>query len=128
MKLNPDCVRDILLTVEDTTDLKNWLGYPKESERCPRLTAYYEDEVKYHFNQCILSQLIVGEVADLNYSFIIKDLTPKGHAFLADIRADTTWNKIKQVGLNLGVYSIEALSKIASQVATNLITGHFTGM
>lgn len=29
MKLNPDCIRDILLTVEDTTDLNNWLNYPK---------------------------------------------------------------------------------------------------
>lgn len=127
MKLNPDCIRDILLTVEDTTDLHNWLAYPNEADRCPLLQNYDIEDVKYHFNQCLLSSLIIGDIADLNYDFIIKDLTPQGHAFVADIRSDTIWNKVKLAGKELGIYSLNSLVQIASSVVTNLITGHFTG-
>lgn len=128
MKLNPDCIRDILLTVENTTDLHNWLNYPKEADLCPLLTVYNEDEVKYHINQCLLSGLLIGDISDLSFSIIIKDLSPQGHSFLADIRADTTWNKVKQTGKSLGIYSLDSLMKIASEIVTNLISGHFTGI
>lgn len=128
MKLNPDCIRDILLTVENTTDLHNWLDYPKEADQCPLLTFYKEEEVKYHINQCLLSGLLIGDISDLSFSFIIRDLSPKGHSFLADIRADTTWNKVKQAGKSLGIYSLDSLMKIASEVVANLISDHFTGI
>lgn len=127
MKLNPDCIRDILLTVEDTTDLNNWLNYPKEKEQCPLLSKYEENEVKYHINQCYMQNLIICDTPDLSYSFIIKDLSPMGHSFIADIRSDTVWKKVKQTGKDLGVYSLDALIKIASSVVTTLITGYFKG-
>lgn len=127
MKLNPDCIRDILLTVEDTTDLNNWLNYPKEKEQCPLLSKYEENEVKYHTNQCFMQNLIICDTPDLSYSFIIKDLSPKGHSLIADIRSDTVWKKVKQTGKDLGVYSLDALVKIASGVVTTLITGYFKG-
>lgn len=128
MKLNPDCVRDILLTVEDITDLNNWLDYPKEKEQCPLLSKYEESEVKYHMNQCYMQHLIICDPPDLSYSFIIKDLSPMGHSFIGDIRSDTVWKKVKQTGKDLGVYSLDALVTIASGVVTNLISGCFKGI
>lgn len=38
MKLNPDCVRDILLTVEENTDFSSQMPYPNDEVEYPRKT------------------------------------------------------------------------------------------
>ncbi|MCM1480823.1 MAG: DUF2513 domain-containing protein, partial [Muribaculaceae bacterium] len=53
MKLNPDCIRDILLTVESTSEYAVTVQY-NVSEEFPKLLQYSEDEFLYHVNQCKL--------------------------------------------------------------------------
>ena len=40
----------------------------------------------------------------------------KGHQFLANIRQDTNWNKVKTVAETVGSKSLDVLSNIASDV------------
>lgn len=49
------------------------------------------------------------------------DLTPDGHEFLANIREDNNWNKIKTISSSIGFASLKVISSIAEGVATAAI-------
>lgn len=125
MKLNPDCIRDILLAVEATsTASKAWVY---DSASPPNgLSNYSKDEIVYHARQCSKSNLIDGfHLYGACDTISISDLTPDGHEFLANIREDTTWSKVKAVSEKIGSRSLDALTQIASNVITDLIKSHF---
>ena len=60
MKLNTDCVRAILLTVEKYTDFNTPFEYEKDDCDYPLLKKYSYNEIIYHIKQCELSNLILG--------------------------------------------------------------------
>ncbi|MRN27021.1 DUF2513 domain-containing protein, partial [Romboutsia ilealis] len=57
MKLNPDCVRDVLLYVENNTDLKHFASI-SPLQMPDELSKYPADEVMYHIKQAELSALL----------------------------------------------------------------------
>ena len=76
--------------------------------------------------QCEKSDLIYGvSFYDCGSSADIRDLTPKGHEFLANIREPKIWNGIKMVSAKIGSASLDALTQIASNVVTELIKTQF---
>lgn len=89
MKLNPDCIRAILLTVEDACSMERTIILPQD--RGDYLKPYFDEEILYHVRQCNLSGLLykataVSGAGKTNY--IIMDLSPAGHAFLANVRKE----------------------------------------
>lgn len=121
MKLNPNCVRDILIAVEDNTGFNIYFDYPAELDKAPLLAKYTEEEVRYHILQCEKAYLIEIRSKDLNGNYAITDLTPKGHEFLANIRSENIWGNVKEVSTKIGVSSLSALSQIAASVVTAII-------
>lgn len=120
MKLNPDCIREILILVEEACDHENYLECPEEFPSS--VTERYSlNELYYHIKQCELSGFIRGVNWLLDGSCSIRDLTPSGHQFLADIRSDTNWNKTKEIAQKVGSTSLSAIAKIASEVITAVI-------
>lgn len=122
MKLNFDCIRDILLLVEmnSTFDDEILINY----EDSFIFSNYSNAETCYHIRQCEMSGLIVG----VNYfddSIAIADLSPKGHEFLSNIRENTFWNKTKNIASKLGTSSLNALVQISSNIVTALIKSEF---
>ncbi len=120
MKLNPDCIRDILFTVESQTGFMK----PTSALEIIEVLKYDKDEVLYHINQCELygfftnvRHYINGDEDDT----LIMDLTPKAHEFIQNIRSDNVWNKTKKVAGTVGSFSIGVLGQIASDVLTKLI-------
>lgn len=95
MKLNPDCVRDVLLYVESNTDLKHFASI-SPSQMPDELSKYSADEVMYHIKQAELSALLDVPSWYLDGGCLIKYLLPEGHQFLANIREDNNWNKTKR--------------------------------
>ena len=49
------------------------------------------------------------------------DLTPSGHEFLANVREENNWKKIKSVSSSIGFASLKVVSAIAEGVATAAI-------
>ena len=122
MKLNPDCIRSILLSVEDSTTFINSFEY-KISETYPLLNDYSHEEIIYHIKQANLNGMFTKvsyyDNGDLIY---IDDLSPKAHEFLANIRSNDIWTKTKSIASQVGSISLNSLCQISSQVVTNLIS------
>lgn len=122
MKLNPNCIRDILIAVEENTGYNLYLDYPSELDQCPSLQSYTDDEIRYHIYQCYKSSLIEFRgKEDLSGNIAINDLTPSGHAFLSNIRSDNIWKDVKEISSKVGSSSLSALSQIASGVVSAII-------
>ncbi len=137
MRLNFDCVRDILLCVEENTDLRHLCAFvdietyqqSNFSDEQPEIQPYQKalmqkydnDTIIYHIYYCNAAGLLLFPEVSEPDRIDIEDLTPDGHSFLANIREPSNWEKIKTVGHKLGCTSLPTLSNIASQVVAALI-------
>lgn len=125
MKLDLDCIRDILLTVEENTGYNKNMIISEMRMDYDLLREYDSNKVMYHVIQSQKSDLIEAETIDLAGNILIKDLTPNGHKFLANIRENSNWNKIKKVAGDVGTNSLDAVKQIAVNVISGLITSQF---
>lgn len=120
MRLNPDCVRDILLFVEDATDYrKSCCIGPKSLD--PPLDSYSANEIMYHVDQCCMSGYFSKSSSDLDGNVTIKGLSPLGHQFIDNVRNDTIWNDVKSISGKVGSKSLNALMQISTGVITSII-------
>lgn len=120
MKLNPDCVRDILLFVEENTDYKVSCRILKDDIPA-QLSKYPANVVMYHVEQCVMSEYFSKTSSDLNSNITIKGLSPAGHKFIDNVRNDEIWSDVKSVSAKVGSKSLDSLMQIATGVITALI-------
>ncbi len=125
MKLDIDCVRDILLTVEENTGYNEYMTVSEMSINYDLLKKYDSNKVMYHIIQSAKANLIDAEQVDLAGNIMIKDLTPYGHKFIANIRENSNWNKVKKIANEVGTTSLEAIMQIAINVIGGIITSKF---
>ncbi|MBA4699191.1 MAG: DUF2513 domain-containing protein [Ruminococcus sp.] len=122
MKLNPDCIRDILFEIEDITTFDTCFDYFHDSPPESGLLSKYEpDEIVYHIRQCNLYGLLYKTDWDMQGNVSVQDLSPSGHDFIANVRSDSIWNDVKTVSTKVGSKSVNALTQIATGVVTALI-------
>ena len=125
MRLNPDCIRDILLEVEKSSTHSAGLLLDTDASN-PLFDKYSWEEIAYHIDQCVMSKLLTSAmVFDADEYADIGDLTPAGHEFLANIRQDSNWNKTKEVAKKVGSFSLSAIKDIASNVISEVIKSQF---
>lgn len=119
MRLNPDCIRDILLTVEDVSEFGSIIQY-NTSEDFPRLTKYSENEFLYHVNQCKHSGYFLScNISARGDSVLIGNLSPKAHEFLENIRDDNNYKKVKAILLKTGSFALSFIPQVAAKVIQN---------
>lgn len=142
MKLNIDCVRDIMLWVEaittptqlasyvntDAVDSDDGFLYINADDRpMPNaaqkklLEKYSNETLVYHLHYCIEAKLLAEFDSPDGNIIVIKDLTPLGHDFIGNIRHDPVFQKVKTVLNLLGVKSLEAATQASSLVVTEII-------
>ena len=120
MKLNPDCIRDILLQMEQVSYGDNIS--PKQLHN--ELTNYTTDEIDYAlikmheagFINAKIKQFIDGEI-----SIELYDISYNGHQFLENVRSSKVWNVTKKVATDIGSSSVQAITQIATGVITEII-------
>ncbi len=82
MRIDNECVRDILFTVEEIATFEaSFLS--KRCKSYPRLEKYTEDMLLYHIRYLEMKSFIYTPDKKINNAF---DLTPEGHDFLNSIR------------------------------------------
>ena len=122
MRLNPDCIRDILLSVEESTEIDVLFEYNRDGRGGTRLGAYDHDVIRYHIRQCEMAGLITGyREFDAGSYIKIPDLTPAGHEFLANIRNDFVWTRTKRLASKIGTGSLQSMVQIACAVVVEVI-------
>ncbi len=122
IQLSPDCVRDILLAVEQ---MEYGRMIPISKLRSA-LKGYSEDEIAYHCLKLSEAGFLVVYQPDIDGVRLpthVEDITYDGHQFLATVRPDTVWQSTKQAAVKVGVFSIKTLFDIAVGISGDLIKG-----
>lgn len=136
MKLNPDCIRDVLLYLEEHLTYNHDIEYGIEHNSITLTTIveqlykdhnYEPDDIKYSIEKLLEIEYIVSDkmTTGNNKSIIscsISDISYDGHTFLNTIRPDTVWQATKKGASKIGIMSMHALSSIAIKVAETIIS------
>ena len=123
MKLDHECVRSILLTIEEKHQYGKVLRL-EEILQSERLYDFDEDEIKYVLIKLADAEYIEGTPQYGSNELIYFDcngLTWSGHQFLDTIRDPEVWKKTKRIASKLTSVSITMLSSIGSQVLAKLL-------
>ena len=131
MKLNKECIRDILLYVEEHCIFEdNKLGKYRIHEvsfhelcLAKDLSQFTPDDIRYTISKLFEGRYIQGYVipkdAYVTFSIAkIDGLSLYGHDLLDNIRPEPVWNETKSVLQKVGDFSLGILSKVAGEIMT----------
>lgn len=125
MKLNPDCLRAILLTIEERASYQSILSFEELTlPNFPLLAEYSLEEILYHIKKCDEAGFLC-EVQYFPASVTVGELHYRGHEFLNNIRESKIWDGVKSIAAKIGTNSMQGLVQIASNVITSLIKAQF---
>ena len=121
MMINFDCVRDVLLYIEENNDFDKYINSNEVIDNLKNKYSY--KEIMYTINQLHLNKFInIIDASCIDRSqYIIKCITPNGHDFICEIKNKSNWNKIKNIAKKLGKTSINGLFQTAINVGSEII-------
>lgn len=136
MKLDMDCVRDVLLCVEKNTDSyevcrfvdeRAMMAFCAAADREPEEIPGYQSELQerhsnnklvYHVRYCVEAGLLKSEGDPGGSDILIPGLTVAGHEFVENIRNGVNWDKAKKTAALLGSFSLGVLQQVAANVCS----------
>lgn len=112
MKLLHDCVRDVMLYLEDNLEDTYFIN-----SKSIILKKYSSKDITYTLKKLAEAGFIEIDKVTFENNFNIKCMTYYGHQFLDNIRDNTIWKKsLKKVSNFVGSASIEIISSVASSL------------
>lgn len=142
MKLNPDCIRDLMLFCEENT----YICAERVGENvgasyhvlsigsmclCPPLNNYDLGELTYHIIQLSESGYIATNFKfDPSTRYLQRDLpkifyvTPKGHEFIATIESKENWVKTSGILKSAKAVSLSIIETVAKGITEGAINQH----
>ncbi len=121
MKLNVDCMRDIMLEAEKQP-LNEELTFHDLKKVLPN---YSEDELAYtciKLSEAGLIKALIINADNLTIVEFISDITYEGHQFLANIHSDNIWGKTKSILGEIGSTSVSTVIQVAANVVQAFIS------
>lgn len=119
VKLNYDCIRDILLTIEEIPNRKDGLILAN-FKSYKKMSKYNEEEIQYNALKLLQEEYVIGEEASGNNTttvLFLTDLTWSGHELLNDIRSETVFNQTKEkIIKSVGSASLTIFQQLASTI------------
>lgn len=121
MKLNHDCVRDLLLFIEENLEY----GYYIQANEV-QIGNYSQQEILYAADKLLEAGYINATRKEyLDNPGIpqirINSITWDGHQFLDNIRDNEVWKHTKGILSKFSSVSIGIINNVASQVISNII-------
>lgn len=120
MKMDMDCIRDILLQTEyEGFTIKE---APSDDELVSEISfieKYDNEKLIYHIE--LAEDFGLLEAFPISRGYTVIDLTTQGHLFLDDIRNNNVWNKTKEIANKMGISSLNSIKEIAINVASSII-------
>ena len=118
MKLVHDCVRDVMLYLEDNLEDTYFIN----SESIT-LKKYSSKDITYTLKKLAEAGFIEIDKVTFENNFNIKWMTYYGHQFLDNIRDSKVWKQTKSILSTFTSTSLGIVQNVASQVISNIITG-----
>lgn len=119
MRLNHDCIRDVMLYIEQNiTERYSVLSGQKLATDLS--DKYDANTIAYTLYQLENAKLIGDLVSADNYNMPLKirDLTWSGHEYLDNIRDKTAWSKLKESGL--ASMSLDVAKELAKEIVLSI--------
>lgn len=128
MKLNKECIRDLLLFIEEKcvyyedsqygVRVKN-VSYNEICED-KKFQKYDKDVIRYTISKMLEGQYIQGETYPVNdfatFDIVnISGLTLQGHELLDNIRPEKVWAHTKKVLEKVSDFSLNVMTQVASR-------------
>lgn len=128
MKLNKDCIRKVLIYIEEhcvyqtnkfgdkTMHNVNLYELTHAEEFC----SIHEDDIRYTIVKLLEGGYIKGSLipknSGVNFDIAnISQLTLRGHDLLDNIKPDPVWDKTKNVLQKVGDFSLNIMSQVAGE-------------
>ncbi len=129
MKLNKDCVRAILIYIEEhciyeedksgnkTMHIVNL----RELLESKEISDYKEDDIRYTIVKLLEGDYIKGNLipknngTNLDIAVRITQLTLRGQELLDNIRPESVWDKTKRFLERVGDFSLNTMSQVAGK-------------
>jgi hypothetical protein len=115
MKLNYDCVRELLLTLEENLVMDDSLSYPSLTLKqvCEKMPDFSRADIAYASTKLLEAEYIEANSIESD-SKIIKivysSITYEGHQYLDSIRDSKLWSTVKK---NAKALTFELVKKLA---------------
>lgn len=131
MKLNQDCVRDILLSVENTPMnysilVTNLIDESDDFLRNNDVPKYDTETVIYAAAKLVENSYLKGKVISSDQQPIIdvkiNSLTWDGHEFLNTIRDPKVWKKTKNTLATFQSVSLKTMGTVATKILSDLVS------
>ena len=132
MTLNYDCIRDVLLYLEDTLEyIDNQVAMTHKRLTIGNITnalsSYSKEDVQYTIEKLFEARYI--RIADIIHdkngyitSGYVDDITWEGFNFLNNIREKSIWEATKEGAKKVGAMSVSAISIISFEIVKAIVT------
>ncbi len=121
MKLNHDCIRKLLLYLEENLEYNGKIVINSITD-----LKYSQDELIYSAEKLqeagYIDLIETDPCGDDLPLAIVTNITYSGHTFLDNIRDNVVWSKTKSITSKIASVSLNLLSDIASKVILQMIT------
>lgn len=121
MKLNHDCVRDLLIFLENNLTYQNiyWISDIE-------LSDYSHDDLLYTaeklYEAGYIDCNIIKTLSSNQPQILIKEITWNGHELLDNIRDNSVWTKIKKKISGFASVSLPIINSVGASIITDLIS------
>lgn len=128
MRLNKECIRDVLLFVEENCQYYDHPQFGRQLKavtyillcESEKFSQYDKYEIYYTVSKLFEGRYVQGYVipkeAYYNFNYAtIEGLSLAGHDLLDNIRPETVWQETKNVLHKVGDFSLGIMSQVAGQ-------------
>lgn len=128
MKINPDCIRDVLLYLEEELTIniydKNFNAITLSQVTENFREQYSEEDIWYTIYNLVQIRFLEGKFQDAGKHKMsicdIENISWNGHQFLNTVRPTSIWNATKQKAKQIGGMSVHGLSLISGAIIQGL--------
>lgn len=133
MKLNPDCIRAVMLEIEDKHLVVQREDGSMVKQNIP-IRRLYEALLQYSNEDIFYTVYNLNQAGYISASFhwtngvahecAINHMTFAGHEFLAKIRDDNRWSAAKSALSAVSDFSLAALNSIAEGITAGAVSAY----
>lgn len=116
MELKHECVRDVLLYLEEHQKLHQVIN-----SNSIKIREYTNDDIFYTVSKLTEAGYLNADIREFCSTIPIKEITYSGHMFLNNIRDDKVWKETTKTISGLKSVSLDIISQVAAAIILKMV-------